>query len=327
MNEKTRKLNARKKWLAIYKKTGSVTITANRCGIARSTLYRWIKRYNDHGIEGLSDKSKRPHIFGNQKVDEQLEKLVLELRKKKWGPQRISNHLKRTKKISLSPSTIWRILKNHNSPKIKKHRRKKDFKRYNRPIPGDRVQMDTFKLRPGAYQYTAIDDCTRLKVIGVYSRKTAKNTVKFLWEVLDYFPFPVQRIQTDWGTEFFNEAFQLELHEHYIKYRPIKPRSPHLNGKVERTQKTDKEEYWFCFDLKDKKLDLNSLANEWQEFYNNKRPHSSLKGKTPLQKLKSLKDKIPIQPEVTTLFWDAKEEVRPRNSYYLKWQKTRMKKQ
>jgi transposase InsO family protein len=48
------------------------------------------------------------------------------------------------------------------------------------------------------------------------------------------FCFPIQRIQTDWGTEFFNDYFQEELMCHFIKFRPIKPRTPHLNGKIER---------------------------------------------------------------------------------------------
>ena len=83
---------------------------------------------------------------------------------------------------------------------------------------------------------------------------------------------------------------------------------------MERTQKTDKEEFWSCINLKDKTLDLNSMAKEWQHFYNHKRPHSSLKGKTPQQKLKEKESVIPIQPDVTTAFWDAQEVVKPRNS-------------
>lgn len=326
MNEQQRKTKERQKWLQIYEKTGSVTITANRCGIARSTLYRWIKRYNESSVQGLSDKSRRPHTFGNQKVDEQMESTILELRKRKWGPQRISNHLKRTKGLSLSAMTIWKVLAKHKVPKVKKHRKKSDFKRYSRPVPGDRVQLDTFKLRPGAYQFTAIDDCTRVKVIRIYPRKTAKNAIHFLGEILDDFEFAIQRIQTDWGTEFFNEAFQLELHEHFIKFRPIKPRSPHLNGKVERTQKTDKDEFWSCINLKNRDLDLNQLAKGWQEFYNKKRPHSSLKGKTPWQVLQKLEHLIPIQPDITSAFWDSNEQVKPRNSAFLKWQAMQEKK-
>lgn len=91
-----------------------------------------------------------------------------------------------------------------------------------------------------------------------------------------------------------------------------------MNGKVERTQQTDKVEFWSLFDLSDESLDLEFLALDWQEFYNKRRPHSSLNGKTPWQKLKSVKHLIPIQPEVTKLFWESEEEVWPRNYDYLK---------
>jgi hypothetical protein len=60
------------------------------------------------------------------------------------------------------------------------------------------------------------------------------------------------------------------LHEHFIKFRPIKPKTPHLNGKVERRQQTDKVEFWALFDLSDDSLNLNTLAIDWQDFYNKK---------------------------------------------------------
>ncbi|MDQ0783427.1 integrase core domain-containing protein [Chryseobacterium sp. W4I1] len=158
-----------------------------------------------------------------------------------------------------------------------------------------------------------------MKVIRIYSNKKAESTIHFLGEILDTFYFPIQHIQTDWRTEFFNYSFQYELHEHFIKYRPIKPRSPHLNGKVERTQQTDKSEFWSLIDLSDPDLDLNALAIEWQEFYNKKRPHSSLNGKTPWEKLQLLEHLIPIQPDVTAKFWDSNEVILPRNYTYLSY--------
>jgi hypothetical protein len=86
---------------------------------------------------------------------------------------------------------------------------------------------------------------------------------------------------------------------------------------VERTQQTDKIEFWSLFDLKDNSLDLNNLATAWQDFFNRKRMHSSLKGKTPWQKYKELKQKIPSQQDIAGAFQDANEQVKPRNSYYL----------
>ncbi len=63
--------------------------------------------------------------------------------------------------------------------------------------------MDTCKIAPGIYQYTAVDDCSRWRVLEIYKRRAATNTLHFLDMVLEQFPFPVQRIQTDRGLEFF----------------------------------------------------------------------------------------------------------------------------
>ena len=162
-------------------------------------------------------------------------------------------------------------------------------------------------------------------LLRIYENKKRDKTIHFLGELLDNFPFPIQRIQTDWGTEFFNYDFQYELHEHFIKFRPIKPKSPHLNGKVERTQQTDKVEFWQHIDLDQPNEVISNLALQWQDFYNNKRPHSSLSGKTPIQMLKSLEKSIPIQPEVSSAFMDSNEEILPRNYGFLKTIKKRIK--
>lgn len=97
--------------------------------------------------------------------------------------------------------------KNQVKP-LKRYRKHQEVIRYSRPLPGDRVQMDVMKVRAKCYQFTAIDDCTRLRVLRLYSSKHAENTVKFLYEVIENMGFPIQRIQTDWGTEFYNELFQ-----------------------------------------------------------------------------------------------------------------------
>jgi transposase-like protein len=93
--------------------------------------------------------------------------------------------------------TIWRVLSKHDVKPIVKRRKKSDYKRYNKETPGERVQLDVTKIRSGAYQFTAIDDCTRMKTIRIYPNKKVESTIHFLGEIIDIFQFPIQRIQTD----------------------------------------------------------------------------------------------------------------------------------
>ena len=83
--------------------------------------------------------------------------------------------------------------------------------------------------------------------------------------------------------------------DHCIKFRPIKPASPHLNGKVERSQKTDREEFWAVTDLRTSNLELG-LA-EWQH-YDWARSHGSLNGQTPIEALCAKQEATPCWDEV-----------------------------
>ena len=172
--------------------------------------------------------------------------MILELRRTRClGVKRLRHELRRLYGLQLSPATIHKTLVRHALnvlPRRKRNRHKP--RRYSRPAPGDRVQMDTCKIRPGLYQFTAIDDCTRYLVAGLARRRTAAATLAFLDQVLDEMPFAIQRLQTDRGAEFFAEDVQRRLMAEAIRFRPVPPRSPHLNGKVERVQRTVLEEFW-----------------------------------------------------------------------------------
>ena len=289
-------IRMRLKWIKLYEDTQDVGFVCRRCGISRPTLRKWYRRYKELGIDGLKSQSKRPNNSPNLKITEELEALMLDFRKKgKLGVRRIQNELKRLRQISLSLATIHKILCRNNVKLLLRIRLKNGVKSYSRPIPGDRVQMDTKKLGPGKYQYTAIDDCTRWRVLGIYNKRTATNTMLFLERVIEEFPFPIQRIQTDRGREFFGIKVREKLMELCIKFRPIKPRSPHLNGKVERSHKTDMQEFYSTVSLDDPELE-NKLE-EWQFHYNWHRPHGALNGKAPIDKVCGLISKTPIWDE------------------------------
>ncbi len=306
-------LRARLKWVKLYEETGDAGYVCRRCGISRPTLRKWAKRYQSEGISGLVDQSKKPYLSPNKKVDNQIIQWVTELRNaRNLGARRIQSELFRQYQCSLSLSTIHKILLGQQAKPIKKLKRKKKFNRYQRPIPGDRIQIDTCKIAPGIYQYTAVDDCSRWRVLELYKRRTAANTLEFIDIMVEEFPFPIQRIQSDRGREFFAHKVQEKLMEYSIKFRPIKPASPHLNGKVERSQKTDLEEFYATADLSNFE-DLKEELKCWQFFYNWQRPHGSLGGKTPSQYSSELSDKTPLWDEIIAAYNPNKEHIQEPN--------------
>lgn len=303
----------RLKWIELYEQYGVAGIVCLKAGISRPTLRKWLRRYEQEGLDGLESQSKRPHSTPRKKVFETEASIILGLRKKRGlGARRIQSELRGHSDIQLSLATIHKVLDRAGvKPLVVKRINRKSCKRYSRPIPGDRVQMDVCKIGPGLYQYTAIDDCSRFKVLGLYPRRSAKATLSFLERVVEEMPFSIQRIQTDRGREFLADKVQKKLMQWAIKFRPIKPRSPHLNGKVERSQRTDLEEFYPTVDLKDEQLQLK--VEEWQFYYNWHRPHSSLKGKTPIERISELTMKTPTNDEVEAMYEPSKERLREQN--------------
>src|SRR4029453_7943577 len=83
--------------------------------------------------------------------------------------------------LRLSLDTLHRVLAKNGENRLKRPRlARKGTKRYSRPVPGDRVQIDVCKIAPALYQYTAIDDCSRWKLLGLYPRRSATSTLGFL---------------------------------------------------------------------------------------------------------------------------------------------------
>ena len=290
--------------------------------LSRPTLRKWLKRYQTHGLSGLESLSRRPLRSPNRKVFAKHEQWIMDFRKSQLGARRIQSELLWRHEWKLSVSVIHKVLKRHQAAPLIRPRRKAHFKRYERPVPGDRVQMDTMKLKPGLYQYTAIDDCSRFLVAGLCSRRTAANTMHFLEKVMEEMSFPVQRIQTDRGGEFFAQKVQKRLMDWAIKFRPLKPRSPHLNGKVERVQKTALYEFYAMADLNDPQL--QDRLDEWVFHYNWLRGHGSLKGKAPIDRITERSSQTPFSEEVEAMYDPSKERLQEAN-YYLDLQLQKVK--
>ena len=299
-------------WIKLLESSGDAGLVCRKCGITRPTLRKWWRRYQELGKDGLVSQSKRPHSSPNLKTTEKVERLILELRAtRNLGARRLQSELFRLHNTSLGLATIHKVLKKHHVKPVQKFRRKVDYIRYERPLPGDRVQMDTCKIGPGLYQYTSIDDCTRYRVLRLYKRRTAANTLDFIDAVIEEMPFPIQRFQTDRGKEFFAEKVQKKMMSLGIKFRPNKPASPHLNGKVERSQKTDKTEFYATVNINS--VDLDEQLAEWQHYYNWDRPHSAHKGNTPMEKYFKISDETPFSDEVLENYEIKNERIQDAN--------------
>ena len=313
MKAESERHRARLRWVTLFAETGDAGLVCRRCGISRPTLRKWWRRFQDEGEAGLSSRSRRPHHSPARVIGPDEVTSIIKLRKERnLGPKGIQSELLRVEGRTFSTATIWKVLNRLGLDRVRAPKRPLSPKRYARPTPGDRVQLDTMQVSSGRVQFTAIDDCTRMRVLGLYERKTAANAVRFLEErVLEEFPFPIQRIQTDRGGEFFALTFQKALKHQRIKFRPIRPRSPHLNGKVERSQQTDRSEFWATVDFTSSHLEQE--LDEWQHFYNWLRPHSSLGGQTPFERCCDLLWHTPSREDVIDGYHPASEHFRDRN--------------
>ena len=169
------------------------------------------------------------------------------------------------------------------------------WKRYEKQRPGHHVQIDVKFIEPittGSgrrkryYQYTAIDDCTRLRVLRAYPRSDQKTSIQFLDYVLSRLPFQVEKIQTDNGAEF-QSSFHWHVLDQGIGHIYIRPATPRLNGKVERSHRIDAEEFYRLLDgvVEDDTGLFNQKLKEWEDYYNYHRPHGGLGGQTPYERL------------------------------------------
>ena len=272
------------------------TETCRDFEVPSSTFYEWKKAFKRDGIAGL--KRKKPIAFSHpRKVSQDVVDKVLYIRRSyQLGPERIMWYLERYHGINISESSVYRILKRHKVNLLAKTapRRAIHTKRYAKSVPGHHIQVDvkflTLKDEEGRkirrFQYTAIDDATRIRALKIYQRHTQKNAIDFIKYVVDKFPFRIHTIRTDRGHEF-QALFHWYVEDQGMRHVYIKPRSPQLNGKVERSHRSDQEEFYQLLSYKDD-VDLNKKLDAWEQFYNFNRPHGAFNGKTPYEALRSI---------------------------------------
>jgi len=145
-----RQTKQRLAWVQLYLDSNDAGFVCRRRGISRPTLRKWVRRYEAEGVDGLRDQSKKPQSSPNTKITKQIESWIVKYRKQRnLGARRLQTELIRLHNCHLSLATIHKVLTRNAVKPLVKIRLKNHFKRYSRPIPGDRIQMDTCKIAPG----------------------------------------------------------------------------------------------------------------------------------------------------------------------------------
>jgi IS30 family transposase len=276
------------------KETGNVARTCRYFGVSRQSFYLWKKSYEELGEQGLINSKPCPINPRLRTPPEIVEKIIYLRTRYHFGPERIALYLDRFHSIKVSFSGVYYVLRRNGLSRLPRNtpRRSVASRRYEKQVPGHHVQVDVkflkFKDKAGRtlkrYQYTAIDDATRIRALKVYDRHTQKNAIRFIDYVVNKFPFRIHTIRTDNGHEF-QARFHWHVEDLGMRHVYIKPRSPRLNGKVERSHGSDEREFYQLLEYKGD-VDLEEKLSAWESFYNLHRPHGGLGGKTPYEVLR-----------------------------------------
>ena len=278
------------------------SFAAKKYGVSLSSVKRWCKRY-DGDWRSLVERSHRPKSHPNQHTE--AEEMVISVafwkKYERYGWDGVFEEAQENG-YSRSKSGMRYAAKRLGLTEESKKKRppRRNDRRYPEiPVPGEKVQIDVKEvpynclrgklLRDGKhlYQWTAIDECTRMRFVYGFEEHTPENSVKFLMMLVKEFPFKIQTIQTDNGTEFTYKyisdteecPFDTALRKLGITHKLIPPRTPWYNGKVERSHRND-QRYFYDWESFCSVEDLNRKLAE-HLVWSNSKPMRTLKDKSP----------------------------------------------
>lgn len=279
-----------------------VSATARRYGIHRDTIYAWCKE--------IIPQKPGPRGAVAWQTDIETEELVIQIRlATNYGPKRIRADLADIN-VNVGEKAIRNIISAVGLTKKQKRPKSKASQPFYAPYPGYRLQVDTKavpndgdKRKSQKHQFTAIDIVSKIRYLKVMDGLSNTNTLIFVKEALAFFEsigIKVECVQTDNHTTFTNlyaggnkkadhelrrvHPLTLYLTGIGIEHKLSRPGTPQHNGFVERSHRTDEEEFYGT--TKTASLDtvtLNSKIGLWQDEYNTLRRHSSCKNLPPIE--------------------------------------------
>lgn len=283
--------------LLANREDANISALCNRFGITRSTGYKWLKRYNELGSEGLGERPRKPLTSPNQ-TDCRTERIVIKTRGKhpSWGARKIKSYLESQGYMGLpATSTIHAILMRHDLIDPAEAKKHMPFVKFEHEAPNDLWQIDFkghFEIDSGrCHPLTILDDHSRFSpAIYAYSNEQEKTVRNGMIEVFRKFGLP-ERINTDngppWGSSTTAKytTFSVFLIRLGIKVSHSRPHHPQTNGKAERFHRTFKTELLNYNRFKNLK-EAQKAFDAWRDCYNTERPHQALDMNTPISRYK-----------------------------------------
>lgn len=282
------------------------SFAAQKYGVSLSSVKRWDKQYDGKDWRSLLERSHRPHSHPRQHTEAEEMIISKAFWKKfvRYGWDGVYAEAKANGYTRSLSGMIYAAKRLGLTEQVKRRPPRRHDRRYPEiTVPGEKVQIDVKEVpyhclrgelvrnNKHLYQWTAIDECTRMRFVYGFEEHTPENSVKFLRMLVRVFPFRIQTIQTDNGTEFTYKyisdtedcPFDKALRKLGIAHKLIPPRTPWHNGKVERSHRND-QRYFYDWETFRSMEDLNQKLAQHLIWSNNK-PMRTLKNKSPWELL------------------------------------------
>ena len=271
---------------------------ARQFQVSRSTAYKWLRRFRDEGTAGLEDRSSRPHRSPRALPPVEIEAILHARTYRKWGPHRIGP-------LTGHPrSTVYGVLRRAGVGRLDGLDRltgRPVRRRYVADRPGELIHQDAKPLTrvPGprrSYREphvgrdqleVFVDDHSRLACVVVTRNGGQGETVRALDVAVRWFAahgITIERILTDNGASYCSNLYAARLAELGIRHSRTRVRRPQTNGKAERFIGTLLTEWAYARPYRSN-LDRLRRLPHFVDFYNRRRPHTALSGRSPLDVL------------------------------------------
>ena len=278
----------------------SVRKASEAIGLSERRGYDWLRRFRSEGVGGLRDRSSRPKRSPTRTTREQVG-LIVQLRRSRMVGRQIG------KRLRMPRSTVAKVLRREGLSRLRDLDPKVPAVRYERERPGELLHVDIKKLgrfsqaghrvtgnrvgqKHGAgweFAHVAIDDASRLAYVEVLQDEKGATSAGFLRRAVAWFRergIRIERVMSDNGSGYRWKGFAAECHRLRLRHLFTRPYRPETNGKAERFIQTLLREWAYERPYRSSNERRRRLLG-WLRHYNERRPHASLQGATPISRI------------------------------------------